>query len=109
MPKKNVKKQGVNKAFIDNQWKKGQSGNPKGRMENQFSITYAVKTLLKDDAEGTKAIARRVIKDAKAGDRHARDKVWAYMDGMPLQGIEHTGKDGAPISIITKVPKIKDE
>ncbi|KKN78461.1 hypothetical protein LCGC14_0349930 [marine sediment metagenome] len=64
----NEGKQGHNKAFIDNQWKPQQSGNPNGRPPNTSSITYWYKRILAEN-EGIAAqeIALKAVDLAKKG------------------------------------------
>lgn len=73
-------------------WKKGVSGNPKGRPKE---TTVQDLDLLKEML--TPEVRRRIyavaISRAEAGDRHARAFLWAYRFGKPIerQIIESSG------------------
>lgn len=80
-----------------NQWKPGQSGNPKGRPPKGYSITEMVRTLIetpyKDPKTGQvvdlrEAIGLKIIDKAMQGDTAAQKMIWQYMDGMPKQRVQ---------------------
>lgn len=82
-------------------WKKGQSGNPKGRPS--FSITALVKEKLQTKPEGMKEtyaelLIKRILNKAiKEGNEAMIRNLWQYMDGMPKQSHELTGAQGKPL------------
>lgn len=80
-----VKKQEGSRAT---QWKKGQSGNPKGRTPNDASFTVYAKEFLAANIEERNAIVQRTVTDAKNGDSNARKLLWSYIDGLPPQTID---------------------
>lgn len=84
-----VKEQGENRK---NLWKKGQSGNPKGRPPNDTSFTEYAKFLFKEHPEHRDEIVRNTVEMAKKGDKDARKLLWAYIDGLPPQSIDLTSK-----------------
>jgi hypothetical protein len=54
---------------------------------------------------GVKArIVDTIMEKALSGDMNAAKLIWEYMDGKPTQALEHSGKDGGPLTIVTKVP-----
>lgn len=93
------------KALEDNIWKKGQSGNPKGRPVGSVSIVEGIKKkLLEIEPENKKTYLelfltryfRKAIKDGDVG--LIRDMI-NRIDGMPTQRNELTGKDGDTLKI----------
>jgi len=75
---------------VEHQFKKGQSGNPKGAPKG-LSITALVREALEEIPEGQKETAKnllvkRILKKAIGdGDAKMIEKVWAYTDGQPPQ------------------------
>jgi hypothetical protein len=77
-----------------NIWKKGQSGNPKGRPEGSgISITTEIKRELAKVVPGQKAtylelLIKRIMKQAvQDGDTQMITKIWNYIDGLPVARI----------------------
>jgi hypothetical protein len=82
----------------DTQWKKGQSGNPKGRPKG-ISITELVKQELEKCPEGedkttyARLIIKRIFNKAIVeGDTIMLKTIWAYIDGLPKASMEFTNK-----------------
>lgn len=74
-------------------FKKGQSGNPKGRPKGAMSFTNKVKEAINQIAKGnkkpeSKLIIEAMLKKAKAGDPQILKLIWNYLDGLPTQRIE---------------------
>lgn len=69
-------------------FKKGQSGNPKGRPPQGYSITEWFKNMLNSRPEVKDAIGNSIMKKALQGDVTAQKLVWQYMDGMPPQSFD---------------------
>ena len=94
---KNSKKTAPGRPF-----KKGESGNPKGRPK----LPEGLKEAFRANCE----MARKVLTDI-AGDEEAKDQdrikaAIAILDrglGKPAQALELTGKDGAPIETAVHV------
>lgn len=84
-------------------FKKGQSGNPKGRPPKGYSITEWFKEMLNSNPEYKDAIGNSIMKKALQGDVTAQKLVWQYMDGMPKQGVELSGPDGGDIPVLVTV------
>lgn len=79
-------------------WKPGQSGNPNGRPKKGYSISEAVKQMFTEQPEKKKKLIDKIYSvAAEQGDMAAARMIWAYMDGMPTQKQEVTGKDGEPL------------
>lgn len=57
-----------------------------------------------------RAIAEKLVIAAEAGESWAIKEVADRIDGKPMQAVEHSGEDGAPISmILRKVVDPKDK
>lgn len=80
----------------------GVSGNPNGRPKG-ISITDLVRKELEKAPEGqqityAQAFLKKLLHKAIIEGDHATQKlIWNYMDGLPRQNIELTGKDGMPL------------
>ncbi len=80
---------------VEMRWKKGQSGNPKGRPKKQDSLTSLIKEEIKkicpaDREKRTwkELIVRDTLQLAMKGNATALKEVWERLDGKILQ----TGK-----------------
>ena len=83
-------------------WKKGQSGNPKGRPVKGECLTSLLKDEIEkicpDDKDGKtwkELIVIATMRLAIEGNKAALKEVWERIDGKIPQAI--TGKDGGPI------------
>jgi len=85
---------------VSTSWKKGQSGNPNGRPKKGYSITEWFREMLDSKPEVKDAIGKSIMKKALEGDTAAQKMVWQYMDGMPSQNLELTGKNGEDIKFV---------
>jgi len=83
------------------QFKKGQSGNPKGRPKKGYSITEWFREMLNNQPEVKESIGQSIVKKAIEGDAAAQRLVWQYMDGMPQQNIDHTSKGESIVINVT--------
>jgi hypothetical protein len=87
-------------------WKKGRSGNPGGRPRTAV-LSEAYQEELASPAPGdregrtnTQAIARAVVKKARAGDLRAAQELADRIEGRPRQSVEHAGEGGGPMKIV---------
>ena len=83
----------------------GQSGNPNGRP----SLAAALEQVLAEDDEitgkpNTYAIAKSIVRVAKAGSVQAFSVIADRIDGKALERIEVTGADGGPIQHADTTP-----
>jgi hypothetical protein len=75
-------------------WKKGQSGNPKGRAaEKPFADALRMEIKAAgEDHQKLREIARKALDKAAGGDMHAISFVADRLDGKPHQAVEMTGE-----------------
>jgi len=97
---------------IATQFKKGQSGNPKGGIKKEWTMTGLIKDALeKQDEHGISAkvtIAEKLSAMAKRGDIIAIKEINNRIDGMPTQKTELTGAEGGAIEFNFTKTEIKD-
>jgi len=99
-------KQGKTSPNVGHRWKKGETGNPKGRPKGP-SITEAIKAELMKVPEGSKmtylhALTKKILtKVIVEGDSRTIGNLWNHVDGMPSQKID---VEGDAISIVIKKP-----
>lgn len=84
-----------------NQFKPGQSGNPKGRPKKDTSLTELMKEFLTHIPEGQEKtykelFIQKCLQMAMKGDMQAIKLLWNYIDGMPQQ--DFTGNIDANIT-----------
>ena len=85
---------GSNNPLAEHQWKKGESGNPKGRPKKD-SITKAIQTLMDEGIDGQplyEAIARVAVQKALRGDRHFWTYVIERCDGKVADALQQSGE-----------------
>jgi len=80
-------------------FKKGQSGNPKGRPKKEYEIEYANVIQSACSISDWKEICKVAISQAKRGDEKARKWLSDNLVGLPIQKSEIAGSDGKPIVI----------
>lgn len=78
-------------------FKKGQSGNPKGRPPRKTEQAFLNATIGAVTIAAWKRITLTAVEQAEAGDDKARRWLSDYVLGKPTQHLEHTGKDGGAI------------
>ena len=69
------------------QWKKGQSGNPKGRPKGSISPTDKIRQLFKQEPEALEDFLRMYLTDPK-NSKH----IVEMLDGRPKQQLDHPSK-----------------
>ena len=84
-------------ALKEHQWKKGQSGNPKGRPVKNLSIVSLVKERLETHPEEAEEIALALIKLAKSKNLWAIESVMNRIDGKVEE--RHHIEGALPITI----------
>jgi hypothetical protein len=80
-------------------FKKGQSGNPKGRPKKEYEIEYSNIIQSQCSTSDWREICRVAITQAKRGDEKARKWLSDNLVGLPIQKSEITGKDGNSIKV----------
>lgn len=83
-------------------FKKGQSGNPKGRPKNTKTFTEVLRQeadeLLKDQGiTKYEALAKVLFSKAGKGDLKAIDMIMDRIDGKPRQAVELSGDENKPV------------
>ena len=90
----------------------GASLNPGGRPPRGWTWAELLEEAFEEEDEtGTpakKIAVRKLVEKTKEGDVLAFREAMDRMDGKAKQALEHTGKDGGPITVITKVPDGSD-
>lgn len=84
--------------------KKGETRNPNGRPKKEWSLTESMREFMSTVDPETKKLRKDMfiesqLKHALKGDPTAAKHLWNYLDGMPVQKNEHTGKDGGPLQV----------
>jgi hypothetical protein len=94
--------------IIPHKYKKGQSGNPKGRPPIR-DIKVVLQDLLSQEKNGTQLIdglMSVVVNKALKGDLKAVDMLLSYTFGKATQRTEITGSEGEPIQIKHDLSKL---
>lgn len=91
----------------DGTFPKGVSGNPAGKPKGTRHMTTKIVEAITAVSEGSidsedREIVKALVRKAKDGDIQAIKIIFNYVDGMPIQGIEHTGAGGEPLSLTVK-------
>ena len=85
---------------VEHQFKKGKSGNPKGRPPKLPKLDDLLAQILGEEKDGqtaTEAILKRIRLQAAQGNLKAAEILLDRAYGKAKLPIEHTGKDGGPI------------
>ena len=84
-------------------WKKGVSGNPKGRPKTGQALTDIMREVLEEELPSGKlrkeALVRKVLELAYEGNESMIRMAWGYLEGMPTQRQELTGRDGKDLPV----------
>lgn len=102
MANKKPKNREVNKEFLENQWKQGESGNPNGRPLGQKNYATLYREALiklaklnnKSPDELELDILSKGILNARAGDYRFYKDLLDRLHGTAISRAELTGKDG---------------
>jgi len=101
------------KRVIGRPFKKGQSGNPKGRPEGTISLTSMIKRKLQEltpdgKRQALEMLADNIIQDALDSSDKMRALIWNYIDGLPKFNADITSS-GEPMGIIFLPRRKQDE
>lgn len=109
-------RRGMSANSRENLSKPGHTNNPNGRLPSSLSIISLVKeelarvpTLAEDGFDGKGHnnawwIARNAVRDARKGDRTARQDVWDRVEGKVTIPIEPVGKNGTIATFMLVMP-----
>jgi len=98
---------------VEHRWKKGVSGNPRGRPKKQDSLTNLLREEIAkicpaDQEKRTwrQLIVRATLQLAMKGNATALKEVWERLDGKTLQTekVQLDGAEGKPIQIHVVYP-----
>lgn len=83
------------------------AGNANSGRRRQTFVTDALLMEIKareaeGDKRGLRKMAVKIMDLAEEGERWAAEFVRDTVDGKPMQAVEHSGEDGAPISMILR-------
>lgn len=95
-------------AFVANQWKPGQSGNPGGKAKKK-PLTEALERALANDATADELAEAllSVIKGKGKGTAQAFKEARECVEGKIADRHEHSGPDGSPVQGLIRVEFVK--
>jgi hypothetical protein len=79
-------------AFVERQWKPGQSGNPAGRPPGKPYLSDALRRLLEAAPEKLDGIAEVLLLLAMKGDLGAIRELWDRTEGKPQASVRVEGE-----------------
>ena len=94
------------------EFKKGQSGNPKGRPRKLPELDALLAEVLGEEKDGmtaAEAILKKLRQEAAKGNLRAAEILLNRAYGMPRQRLEHTGEDGGPIKTVIEFIDYEDD
>lgn len=86
-----MKKKGVNKKSLKNllpPYKKGQSGNPKGKPKGAISFTASLRRMLKENPDDLEKVNQALMRKAKRGQLGHIQHVYDRIDGPQKQKLD---------------------
>lgn len=92
--------------YLPQQFKPGQSGNPKGRPPKGYSISDMMKEMIGNDPKVKRKLGKVIMEKALSGDMVAIKTLWNYMDGLPQQKTDIT-TGGKPLPLLDYTSKEK--
>lgn len=92
--------------IVKHKFKKGQSGNPKGRPTIKPLLDLLEENI---GTDGAQKILQSLYKRAVAGDIRAAEMLLERLYGKVAQGIEHSGELKSKIQIEVTDPRIGEE
>lgn len=100
--------------MADTKFKKGQSGNPKGRPKDGESMTALLNEYLKgtdgkEKKERRQILIEKIYKKAKEGDKGALTYIFDRLDGKPGEHVKLTGDKDEALKIILEDARDKDK
>lgn len=82
-------------------YRKGQSGNPKGRPKAEWTWSGMIKEAMEESYGDNKTIkelmAKSLVKEGLKGNVQAMKEIGDRLEGRPKQSLEMGGIDGKPI------------
>jgi Family of unknown function (DUF5681) len=90
-------------------WKKGQSGNPRGKAKGTVSLAYAVQRLLRKEPDKLESVARTLVDAAIAGDVSAARLLFERLDGHKPTGFFSVSIDNSDRRSFTVSPQVLSE
>lgn len=108
--------------FKNNTWKKGESGNPKGKPKGSVDTAKLIERILnkivktKDPFTGEnteitakEALVLKQFAQAIQGDHKSFDRLFDRLDGKPKQSVEQTNINLTPQDIISRLDQEENE
>jgi hypothetical protein len=107
-------KQPKNKNLLPGRWKKGQSGNPKGRPRKANCLLSCIKSELEKrdnnnpELTNVELIAGIVVDKCKAGNEAMIKLLLEYTCQKPVQGVNPDGAEGGQTQITEAEVRLRE-
>ena len=85
-------------AWQNNLWRKGQSGNPKGRPKESLSLTNYLRQFLKRNPKEVHNVVMALLTAAKTGNIQALQEIFNRIDGKVIE--RHELEGALPITLV---------